>query len=62
MSQVVRLILRALPTWALEAAALYLMLRYLPGVTVVSWQAAAAAILAVAPPSTVDDGSGRGGG
>ncbi len=47
MTAVFRLILRALLTWVLEAAALYLMLRYLPGVTVVNWQAAAAAILAI---------------
>ena len=37
-----RLTLRALLTWALEAAALALMLRYLPGVTVTNWRAAAA--------------------
>jgi uncharacterized membrane protein YvlD (DUF360 family) len=42
-----RLVLRALLTWALEAAALYLMLWYLPGVTVENWLAAAAAILAI---------------
>jgi uncharacterized membrane protein YvlD (DUF360 family) len=47
MSHIARLIFRALLTWALEAAALYLMLRYVPGVTVVNWQAAAAAILAI---------------
>ena len=44
MTGFLRLILRALLTWALEAAALALMLRYLPGVTVVDWWAAAAAI------------------
>ena len=47
MTAFLRLVLRALLTWALEAAALYLMLWYLPGVTVENWLAAAAAILAI---------------
>ena len=47
MTVVLRLVLRALLTWALEAIALAFMLRYLPGVTVSNWMAAAAAILAI---------------
>jgi uncharacterized membrane protein YvlD (DUF360 family) len=47
MTTAIRLILRTLLTWAFGAAALYLMVRYLPGVTVTDWWAAAAAILAV---------------
>ena len=46
MTVVLRLVLRALLTWALEAIALAFMLRYLPGVTVSNWMAAAA-ILAI---------------
>ncbi len=47
MTRFLRLIFRALLTWALEAAALYLMLRYLPGIVVTDWRAAAAAILVI---------------
>jgi len=47
MTTALRLILRALLTWVLEAAALYLMLSFLPGVTVANWQAAAVAILVI---------------
>jgi putative membrane protein len=47
MTVVFRLVFRAVLTWALEAAALYFMLRYLPGVTVVNGMAAGAAILAI---------------
>src|SRR5690349_16966543 len=42
-----RVVVRALITWAVEAAALYLILGHLPGVTIVDWQAAVTAILAI---------------
>lgn len=47
MTGVLRLIVRALLTWAIEAVALYLMLRYLPGLTVANWGTAVLAILAI---------------
>lgn len=47
MTGLLRLVLRALLTWALEAAALYLMLRNVPGITVTDWRAAATAILVI---------------
>ena len=42
-----RLVLRVLVTWAIEAAVLFLMLRYLPGVIVERWTNAVAAVLAI---------------
>jgi len=42
-----RLGVRLLVTWAIEAAGLFLMLRYLPGVTVARWDAAVVAVLII---------------
>jgi uncharacterized membrane protein YvlD (DUF360 family) len=47
MTSVLRLIVRTGLTWAVEAGALAVMLRYLPGVTVTDRWAAAVAILAI---------------
>jgi uncharacterized membrane protein YvlD (DUF360 family) len=47
MTGILRLAGRALVTWMGEALALYVMLRYLPGVVVVDWTAAAVAVLVV---------------
>lgn len=47
MTGILRLVVRGLVTWTIEAVALYLMLRYLPGVVVVDWRAAAGAILVI---------------
>ena len=43
----IRLLLRGLLTWAIEAAALFLMLGVVPGLELASWSAAALAILAI---------------
>jgi uncharacterized membrane protein YvlD (DUF360 family) len=42
-----RLAVRALVTWAIEAAGLYLMLNFVPGVTVSSWEVAVLAALVI---------------
>jgi uncharacterized membrane protein YvlD (DUF360 family) len=42
-----RLAVRALVTWMIEAAGLYLMLRYLPGVTVSNWEVAGLSALVI---------------
>jgi len=47
MTGLLRLGVRALVTWAIEAAALFLMLRFLPGVVVERWTNALAAVLVI---------------
>ena len=47
MTSPLRLVLRGLVTWAIEAAGLYLMLNFLPGVRVSDWEAAIVAALAI---------------
>jgi len=42
-----RLLARAVATWVLEAAGLYLMLNYLPGVVVRRWETALVAVLVI---------------
>jgi uncharacterized membrane protein YvlD (DUF360 family) len=47
MTSPVRLAVRALVTWMIEAAGLYLMLRYLPDVHVARWETAIVAVLVI---------------
>ena len=47
MTWPLRIALRALVTWGIEAAGLYLMLQYLPGVAVVDWDVAFQAVLVI---------------
>ena len=47
MTSPLRLFVRAFATWAIEAAALYLMLAYLPGARVVRWEAAIVAVAVI---------------
>ena len=47
MTSPVRLVVRGLVTWLIEAAGLYLMLQYLPGVTVSNWEVAIRAALVI---------------
>ena len=47
MNALLRLVLHVLLTWAVEAAALYVILRHVPGVTVEDWSSAIVAILAI---------------
>jgi len=47
MTWPVRVAARALVTWGIEAAGLYLMLRMLPGVTVLDWDVAFQAVLVI---------------
>jgi uncharacterized membrane protein YvlD (DUF360 family) len=47
MTSPLRLLVRAIATWTLEAAGLYLMLNYLPGVVVRRWETALVAVLVI---------------
>ena len=47
MTSPIRLVLRGLATWTIEAAGLYLMLSFLPGVTVNNWEVAILAALVI---------------
>jgi len=47
MPSPIRMALRVLVTWLIEAAGLYLMLQFLPGVTVSNWSVAIQAALVI---------------